>query len=372
MIKIAVTGLRGIPAKWGGIENHCENLYSRLAKIGYDITIYSRSYYTPKGLCGHKGLKIKSLPTLNLKYTDALFHTFFSVLHILLTKPDIVHIHGIGPSFFSWLPRIFRPNMRVFFTCHGLDWQRKKWPRWASRLIYLGELCAILFAQYHIVVSKDLKEYFNSSYGINPSYIPNGISPVFPSAPNLIRKWGLSPRNYFLCVCRMVPEKRVEDVINAYLLKPRKSRLVIAGDNAAAGSYMKGLSHLAGNNPFVIFTGYQTGAVLAELFSNAIAFISASELEGLPITLLEALSYGIMCATSNIISHQELMYGIYGLTFPVGDTKAISDCMDVVEAMPEQAHNEFRQQAIPIVLKKYNWDDACMAHDNLYKESLEY
>lgn len=145
MIKISVTGFRGIPATWGGIEHHCENLYSRLAEKGYDITIYARDYYVPKGITRYKGLTIKRLPTLNLKYTDALLHTLISIIHILYVNPDIVHIHGIGPCFFSWLPRIFRPRMKVFFTCHGIDWQRKKWPWLASRLIYLGELSAIFF-----------------------------------------------------------------------------------------------------------------------------------------------------------------------------------------------------------------------------------
>jgi len=117
-IKIAVTGCRGVPATWGGVEQHCENLYSRLAQKGYEITVYARSYYVPKGITAYKGLRIKRLPTLNLKYTDALLHTLFSVIHILFKNPDIVHIHGIGPCFFSWIPRLFRPRMKVFFTCH--------------------------------------------------------------------------------------------------------------------------------------------------------------------------------------------------------------------------------------------------------------
>jgi len=114
MTKIAVTGFRGVPATWGGIEHHCENLYSRLAEKGYDITIYARSYYIPRGMSRYKGLKIKRLPTLNFKYTDALLHTLMSIVHILFAKPDIVHIHGIGPCFFSWIPRVFRPRMKVF------------------------------------------------------------------------------------------------------------------------------------------------------------------------------------------------------------------------------------------------------------------
>jgi glycosyltransferase involved in cell wall biosynthesis len=370
MTKIAVVGVRGVPATWGGVEHHCENLYSRLAERGYDITIYARSYYVPKGITTYKGLKIKRLPTLNLKYTDALLHTLFSVIHILYTNPDIIHFHGIGPCFFSWIPRVFRPRMKVFFTCHGLDWQRKKWPWLASKLIYLGELSAILFAQYRIVVSQELQRYFDSAHGIKTFYIPNGITPIPPKEPNLIKQWGLSARRYFLCVGRLVPEKRMEDIIKAYLLNPRGVSLVIVGDNAAAGQYMNGLRKLAENTPSVIFTGYQFGTVLEELFSNARAFITASELEGLPITLLEALSYGIMCVTSDIGPHRELMETLPGLTFPVGDIPAISKHMNHIETMTENQNDDFKQKAIVMISRQFSWTTACGEHDRLYQKSL--
>ena len=370
MIKVAVTGFRGVPATWGGVEQHCENLYSRLAERGYDITIYARTYYVPAGVTIYKGLKIKRLPTLNLKYTDALFHTLLSVIHVLFTNPDIVHIHGIGPCFFSWIPRLFRPRMKVFFTCHGLDWQRKKWPWWAARLIYLGELSAILFAQYRIVVSRELQRYFASAHGIEAVYIPNGITPLPPLEPNLIKQWGLKARSYFLCIGRLVPEKRMEDVIKAYLLQPRKYSLVIVGDNAAAGQYMNDLVKLAGNSPSIIFTGYQFGAVLEELFSNARAFITASELEGLPITLLEALSYGLMCVTSDIPPHQELMATLPGLNFPVGDVQALSKHMNNIEIMTETRYDDFEQKAMAMISGHFSWDTACDEHDRLYQNSL--
>ncbi|PJC72376.1 MAG: glycoside hydrolase [Syntrophobacterales bacterium CG_4_8_14_3_um_filter_58_8] len=372
MTKIAVTGLRGVPATWGGVEHHCENLYSRLAERGYDITIYARSYYVPRGITSYKGLKIKRLPTLNLKYTDALFHTLFSMIHILFSNPDIVHIHGIGPCFFSWLPRVFRPRMKVFFTCHGLDWQRKKWPWWASKLIYLGELSAIRFAQYRVVVSRELQQYFESAHGIKTFYIPNGITPIPPKEPNRIKQWGLSAGRYFLCVGRLVPEKRMEDIIKAYLLNPRGYSLVIVGDNASAGQYMNDLIKLAENTPSVIFTGYQFGTVLEELFSNARAFITASELEGLPITLLEALSYGIMCVTSDIGPHRELMETLPGLTFPVGDIPAIAKQMNYMETMTENQYDDFKQKAIAMISGQFSWNTACGEHDRLYRKSLQH
>jgi glycosyltransferase involved in cell wall biosynthesis len=371
MTRIAVTGFRGVPATWGGIEHHCENVYSRLSALGYDITVYARSYYVSKDISEYKGLKIKRLPTLYFKYTDALLHTFFSLVHILFKNPDIAHIHGIGPCFFSWLPRLFRPRMKVFFTCHGLDWQRKKWPWWASRLIYLGELSAIFFAQYRIVVSRELQKYFDSVHGIKTTYVPNGILPILPREPDVIKQWGLSTRNYFLCVGRLVPEKRIEDIIKAYLQHPRNCSLVIVGDSAAARKYMNGLISMASNAPSVIFTGYQFGPVLEELFSNARAFVTASELEGLPITLLEALSYGVLCVTSDIGPHMEVTEDLDPeLTFAVGDVEAISRCLDGVETVTDTQLDEFKHKAIAMMTEKFSWNVACAEHDRLYRESL--
>ena len=372
IIKIAVTGLRGIPATWGGIEHHCENLYARLAEKGYDITIYARNYYVPKGVTTYKGLKVKRLPTLNLKYTDALIHTLLSVIHIIYTNPDIVHIHGIGPCFFGWLPRVFRPRMKVFFTCHGLDWQRKKWPWWASKLIYLGELSATFFAQYRIVVSRELQRYFSAEHEIKTLYIPNGITPLPPREPNMIKQWNLAAQQYFLCVGRIVPEKRVEDIIKAYLLKPRRYPLVIVGDNTAAGQYIKNLLELARQSPSIIFTGYRFGTLLEELFSNTLAFFTASELEGLPITLLEVLSYGKMCATSDIPPHRELTETLPALLFPIGDIEAIARCMDDIEAMNENQLDFFKQKAIAMVHCQFSWNTACDEHDRLYRKSLDH
>jgi glycosyltransferase involved in cell wall biosynthesis len=169
----------------------------------------------------------------------------------------------------------------------------------------------------------------------------------------------------------MVPEKRIEDIIKAYLLNPRNCSLVIVGDNAAAGQYMNDLIKMAGEAPSVIFTRYQFGPVLEELFSNARAFVTASELEGLPITLLEALSYGVMCVTSQIGPHRELMETLpQGLSFPVGDVQAMSRCMDTVETMTETQLDDFKKKAVAAISGQFSWNAACAEHDRLYRESL--
>lgn len=226
------------------------------------------------------------------------------------------------------------------------------------------------FAQYRIVVSRELQKYFFKEHRAETVYIPNGIARIAYCPPSLIKQWNLSMRRYFLCVARLVPEKRIEDVIKAYKLKTRTCKLVIVGNNAASGQYMNGLKKLAAHHDSIIFTGYQYGAVLQELFSNSRAFIAASELEGLPMTLLEALSYGVMCVTSNITPHIEVMKSLNGLSFSVGDIPAISNCLDIVDTMTESRLEDFKQRAISVTLSRFSWDKVCVEHDLLYRKSL--
>jgi glycosyltransferase involved in cell wall biosynthesis len=372
MARIAVTGLRGVPATWGGVEHHCEELYSRLAFDGHDITIYARTSYVKGDIRFYKGIKIVRLPTIDMSGPEAFVHTFLAILHILKTRPDIVHIHSQGPCLFSWLPRIFRPGMRVFFTCHGLDWQRKKWSKLASTIIHLGEVFSSVFPHYRITVSKELQKYYETCYGVQAHYIPNGVHKREKRPPHFIRTLGLSGKDYFLSVGRLVPEKRIDDVIEAFLQKERRSKLVIVGETAGTEDYMARLKAMAGNHASVIFTGYQYGNNLEEFFSNARAFVSASELEGLPLTMLEALSYGLPCIASDIPPHREILEYQPELIFPTGQIEALSNLLDLLDQMPETERDDWGKHAMSIVDRDYNWDDITRATERLYEESLAY
>jgi glycosyltransferase involved in cell wall biosynthesis len=369
-MRISVTGLRGIPASWGGVEHHCEQIYSRLAAKGHEITVYSRCHYIPYGIQSYKGITIKTIPTINTKYTEAFAHTFLSILHILKMNPDIIHIHALGPCLFSWMPRLFRPKMRVFFTCHGLDWQRKKWPKWASNIIYLGELFSVLFPHYRITVSQELQHYYQTRHNASAYYIPNGINMARKKSPNLIKKFGLSNRNYLLFVGRIVPEKRLEDTLQAFLAKSRKFQFVIVGESADTKTYMKRLKQIAGDARSILFVGYQYGEVLEELYSNARAFVTTSELEGLPLTLLEALSYGLPCIASDIAPHKEILGRLDWFMFPTGNLETLSKRMDEVEEMSEDKLNEVAEKEAAEVSDRFNWDIFAERLEKLYKESL--
>lgn len=371
MAKIAVIGLRGIPASWGGVEHHCEELYSRLAARGHDITIYARTPYVERITGRYKGIRIISIPTVRKAGFEAFVHTFLSIFHILRSNPQIVHFYCQGPCLFSWVPRLFRPRTRVFFTCLGLDWQRKKWSKLASAIIHLGEVFSSKFPHYRITVSKELQKYYANTYGALAYYIPSGARKMEKRDPDSIKKFGLEGKDYLLFVGRLVPEKRIDDIISAYFRKERNSKLVIVGDCAAgAEEYGSFLKTLAKDSTSVVFAGYQFGSKLEEFYSNARAFVTASELEGLPLTLLEALSYDLPCIASDIPPHKEILEFQSEMVFPTGNVDALSDLMDLVDDMPNYVLDGLGKRAATILDRDFKWNDISIETERLYEESL--
>lgn len=369
--RIAVTGFRGIPATWGGIEHQCEETYSRLAARGYRITAYARSHYVGESVRSYKGVSIRTLWTLNTKYTEAILHTFLAVLDIVRTGPEIVHVYSQGPCLFLPLIRLFRPKTRVFFTCVGLDWRRRKWPRWAATFIRLGERLSARLSHYQVVVSRELQDYYRDQYGVEAHYIPNGVTPVVPRALGRVALHDLPPRGYFLFVGRLVPEKRVEDLIMAFLAKPRPNLLVIAGDAAGTEDYVARLRSLAGGNPSILFVGYQYGDALADLYANARAFVNPSELEGMPLTVLEALAHGLACVVSDIAPHREVLEGTTHFSFPAGEVGALASCLDALDTMESDLLEDYGKEARRHVADHFSWDGAVERLEKLYLSAVE-
>jgi glycosyltransferase involved in cell wall biosynthesis len=370
MAVIAVTGLRGVPAKWGGVEQQCEQLYSRLAARGHRVIIYARTSYIREDIRSYKGMEVRRLPTINTKYSETFIHTLLAVMDVIRRGADILHIYGQGPSLLAPLPRLLRPTTRIFFTCGGLDWQRKKWPPWAAKIIYLGELCSVHFTHCPIVVSKALRQYYKDRHGVEAFYIPNGVSTAQKRAPDRIRKFGLGHRDYFLVVGRLVPEKRVEDVLKAYRTRRFSTKLVIVGDSPEQRDYVEYLRSLAGDPGRVLFLGFQFDETLAELYSNARAMISASELEGLPLVLLEALSYGLPCVVSDISPHREILGDHLGYFFSVGNLEQLTAHLLELDHLPENALERYEKDSLRRIEDHFSWEAAADKLESLYKASL--
>jgi len=303
-MRIAMVGQKGIPATYGGIERHVEEIGARLVERGHEVTIYSRFHYTKVGGT-HRGMRIRKLPSLNTKHLDTITHCLASTVDALLQKYDIVHYHALGPSVFAGLPHL--RHSRTVVTVHGLDWQRGKWGKLAAWFLRQCERPAILFPNRTIVVSRQLKDYFLENYGIDTAVIPNGVNPGVQRPPNKIRRFGLDQRRYVLFVGRLVPEKGCHMLLEAFRKVNSDALLVMAGGSSFSDGYVDTLDRIRDGDERIRMLGYVYGDVLDELWSNAYLVVQPSFLEGLSISLMEAMSHGKCILASDIPENLEVV-----------------------------------------------------------------
>ena len=356
-MKIYFIGQKGIPAIYGGVERHVEELATRLAREGHEVFVYCRNHYTPANLQEYKGVKLIHLPSIKTKHLDAITHTFLATLDILRREVDIIHYHAIGPSALLWIPKLFKRSAKIISTFHSDDRKHKKWGVLARKCLGLGAYISVKWPDKTIAVSKYQSRVHGQEFGGELEYIPNGVPAMEKVKPQLItEKWGLTGNDYILAVSRLIKHKGLHYLIRAYLtLKDPAKKLVIAGDANYTNEYYQYLKNLAGDNPNIIFTGNQTGKTLAELYSNAYLFVQPSEAEGLSIALLEAMSYGKGVLCSDIEPNMEAVANI-GLSFR---SKSITDLAQKLQYLLEQPAfvEQMGEQLKERVEAEYNWDN---------------
>ena len=301
MMNIAMFGHKIVPSREGGIEVAVGKLVSRMAAKGHHVTCFNRiqrhTQNITSSLSSISGVDLRSVWTIDKRGISAVTSSISAAIEATLGKYDIVHIHGEGPAAMCWLPRIF--GRKVVVTIHGLDWKRAKWGKFASSYIHLGERIGTRFANKIIVLSESDKEYFLNQYGKKAVLIPNGVEPHTRQNADLITtKWGLKKDSYVLFVGRIVPEKGLEQLIEVWNSIHTDKKLVIAGKASDSEPFLNRLKAVSSDS--VIFTDFVEGQALAELFSNAYFYCLPSQLEGMPISLLEAMSYGNCCLVSDI------------------------------------------------------------------------
>lgn len=363
-MKIAMIGTKGIPATWGGIERHVEEISVRLAAMGHDVTVYCRPHYTETNDLVYKGVKLRKLPTINSKNFDAIVHTFFATMNAISKDYDVVHYHAIGPGTLSLLPKIVGKGTVV--TVHGLDWQREKWGNRAKAFLKFGERASVKFPSQTIAVSRFLKGYLEDKYGREVNYIPSAVTdPVF-RAPNKIREFGIGDKDYILFVARLVPEKGCHFLIDAYKRLKTNKKLVIAGGSSLSDDYVAELKQHESED--IIFTGYVFGEALHELYSNAYCYVHPSTIEGLPVTLLEAVSYGNCIIASNIPANAEVVQDS-GLLFESQDVDGLCEQLKVVLDNPVLAKS-LGEKAQATGVSEYNYDSVAEKTANVYKKAI--
>ncbi|MBD2179964.1 glycosyltransferase family 4 protein [Planktothrix sp. FACHB-1355] len=373
-MRIAVIGAKGLPAKQGGIEHHCEEIYTRMVKEGHEVDLFARSSYTGSNSVDTYnvgGVRVVSLPCLKAGGMDALLSSALGAMASLGKEYDIIHFHALGPSLFTWLPK-FTTNAKIVVTCHGLDWQRAKWSRNIKKLIQFGERAAVRFADEIIVVSEDLRSYFKKTYDRETLYIPNAASCLGKSDPHFSfgTSLGLEQGRYILFLGRLVPEKCPDLLIQAFQkLRPQGWKLALVGATSDTPHFTAELDNLAAHDKDIVFTGELKGERLAEIIRGAGLFALPSQLEGLPLAMLEAMQEGIPVLASDIPVHKQLVSNNRGVLFPVGDLDCCVRRLDWAIHHPEEMA-VMASNAQKYVQQNYNWDRITDETLGLYKSLL--
>ncbi|ASY65474.1 Alpha-D-GlcNAc alpha-1,2-L-rhamnosyltransferase (plasmid) [Sinorhizobium sojae CCBAU 05684] len=322
--RVMMLGLRGIPSVQGGVEKHVEMLAAKLAAQGWGVEVVGRRRYLAQSphSSGH-GIRVFSLWAPRMMALEAIVHTFIGVCFAALRRPDILHIHAIGPALMVPLARMF--GLKVVVTHHGYDYDRQKWGGFAKGMLKLGERLGMRLAHGRIAISKEIVETMGARYRVPVSFVPNGVA-VAPwrGESGVLEEFALGRRRYVLLAARLVPEKRQIDLIRAFArLGDAGFKLVLAGGAEFETPYAREVKAIASRVPGVVLTGFQTGERLTELFANAALFVLPSSHEGMPIALLEAMAYGLPVLASDIIANRAL-----GLPdedyFPLGDIEALA------------------------------------------------
>jgi len=328
-VRVAFIGGRGVVSKYSGIESYYEQAGHELARLGHEVTVYCRSYFTPP-ITTHNGMRVRRLPTIRSKHLETVVHTLLSTVHAMMADYDVVHYHCLGPALFSFLPRL--AGKKTVVTVQGLDWQRGKWGRIASRVLRWGEAAAVSLPDATMVVSRTLQEYYRQQYKRDTIYVPNGATLASRRVPRQLIEWDLLPDNYVLFLGRFSPEKNCHLLIKAFENTSTSMNLVFAGGSSHSDAYVKSLRRHESEQ--IRFLPWVSGTDLEELLSNAALFVLPSELEGLSLALLDAMAAGVCVLTSDIPENKEVVEGA-GFTFRRGDQADLEHMLDLLIRNPE-------------------------------------
>ena len=362
-IRVAFIGGRGLVSKYSGIESYYEQVGLELARLGHEVTVYCRNYFTPP-MSEHNGMRVRRLPTIRSKHLETVVHTLLSTVHAMFSDCDIVHYHCLGPALFSFLPRLV--GKKTVVTVQGLDWQRRKWGWIASHVLRLGEAAAVVLPTSTMVVSHTLQHYYWQQYRRQTTYIPNGAGQVRRVTPLQMAKWDLLPDNYVLFLGRFSPEKNCHLLIDAFEHLRTDMKLVLAGGSSHSDAYVENLRRHQSKQ--IRLLPWTSGADLEELLSHAALFVLPSDLEGLSLALLDAMAAGVCVLTSDIPENNEVVAGA-GFTFHRGDQADLERMLDLLVRNPE-LRRQSANRAQKRIQSEYAWPVIARAIEKSYYELL--
>ncbi len=362
-VRVAFIGGRGLVSKYSGIESYYEQAGHELARLGHEVTVYCRSYFTPP-ISAHNGMRVRRLPTIRSKHFETVVHTLLSTAHAMVSDYDVIHYHCLGPALFSFLPRL--AGKKTVVTVQGLDWQRGKWGRIAAGVLRMGEAAAVSLPHATMVVSRTLQHHYRQQHNRNTIYVPNGATVAPHRLPRQLIEWGLAADNYVLFLGRFSPEKNCHVLINAFQNLHTSMKLVLAGGSSHSDAYVKSLrSHQSDQ---IRFLPWVSGSDLEELLSNAALFVLPSEIEGLSLALLDAMAAGVPVLTSDIPENSEVVEGA-GFTFHTGDQSDLERMLDLLIHNP-QLRRQSACRGRERIQGQYRWPEIARSIEKAYYNVL--
>ncbi len=359
-LKIAMIGHKRIPSREGGVEIVVDELSTRLVQLGHRVDAYNRygrhtagkKYRQYKGKEYH-GIRLITIPTFRNGKLNAIVYSVLAALRAMFGGYDVIHFHAEGPCIMCWLPKLF--GIRTIATIHGLDWQRAKWGKFASFILKTGEKMAAKYADEVIVLSRNMQDYFLETHQRQTRFIANGINrPEIKAADLITQEYGLTKDSYILFLARIVPEKGLHYLIEAYQKLDTDKRLVIAGGNSNSQEYMEQVKRMAAEDPRILMTGFVSGQLLEELYSNTYLFVLPSDVEGMAVCLLEAMSYGNCCLVSDIEENTEVV-GEYAATFAKGNVVSLRTALKEL-LKNQELHDRYAAQSRDYICERFDWD----------------
>ena len=350
-MKIAFIGQKGMPTKSGGVDRHVENLAIFLASKNQEVIVYNRNGYLPEKISEWKKVKLVHLPFINQKNLAAITHGFLATWHAIFSRVDVIHYHGIGPSLLAWIPRLFSKRIKVVSTLHSFDYGNDKWGSFAKFMLKLGEKTMCKYAHQVIVLTDLMHDYLLQRHGRESVIIPNGAYVEKSEKTDKLIAFGLTPQKYIVSVSRLIRLKGIQYLIEAFKnIKDKDIKLAIVGD----GEYMNNLEKMAEGDPRIIFCGNQSGEALSELYSHAKLFVQSSEMEGLSISLLEAMAYKLPMVISDISANREAAANT-ALYFKSKDVNSLTEKLKIALNDKDEMDNlakKGKERADTI----FNWD----------------
>ncbi len=363
MVRVSHIGSRGIPGYRGGVERVLEAVTPRLVALGYEVTVYC-SHWSDYDGATYNGVRLVRIPSIRSKYLDTFSRSFLATLREVFSASDIVHFHASGSAPLALLARLF--GKKTVVTVHGLDWQRRKWNRFGRWFLRIGEWAAVKFPHKTVAVGPQLKRYLDERYNTVVTYIPNGVEERPKRPPDRIKAYGIGTRDYVLYLGRLVPEKQCHVLIEAFQGLQNRAGLkaVIAGPTWHSKEYVEGLRRQATDDSAIVFTGEVDEHTLEELYSNCYAYVLPSEVEGMSLSLLDAMAFGSCVIASDIPANADVV-GDAGVLFKTGDAGDLRSKLVELIDDPERVQR-YRELAKSWITQEYSWDNVVRRWKCLY------